>query len=124
MEDHLEMCENIQRRPPQQHNRHQPHPFMALGEEEEGYNPFGNFAQLFGMRPQQRNRGQEERRSSGPGMIIIESSDGQGNFVRRMVPADSFSGGSRRQHSPLTNFFALLERLAGRNADRDQGLNK
>lgn len=74
MEDHLEMCENINRRPQHQNNPHQHHPFLSYGEEEEGYNPFGNFASLFGLgSPLQRNRNQQESRgsNSNPGMIII-----------------------------------------------------
>ena len=59
-------------------------------------------------------------------MLIIESNDGHGNIMRRLVPTESFGGnqGGMRNISPLTHFFTLLERLSQRHGQKDQGLTK
>lgn len=67
---------------------------------------------LQGRNPIQRRPYQENSRNNGPGFIVLESRDARGNTMRQIVPAGGRGG------SPFTNFFALLEQLAGRQGQR------
>ena len=57
--------------------------------------------------------------------MVLERSDGRGNFIREVIP-NSQGGmiGQRASNNPFANFLAILELMAERQGNVDHGLTK